>query len=477
MSGTVEAAQNPARPRLFLPKSTVKRDLETRRLIASTGGLRRLGTGPQPRGLSELASRFYAELRARLPSVLADLVSPDSAPPAPETILRLLLVQRWFGLPDDELLAEVADRLSLRSFCGLAWGEKPPSGPRLAAFRERLEKEPRARAMLREAADEGRESLLGPVPLISVVSPVYRAEGTVAELVRRLRIALSELTERFEIILVDDGSPDRSWERLEECCRDDSRILCVKLSRNFGQHAAITAGLAQTSGDWVVVMDCDLQDNPRYIPALYRKALEGFDVVHTVKERREHGPVKNTLAALFARVYNWLSPEHTTDPRVGAYSLISRRVVEEFLGLQDQHRHYLMLLRWLGFPSTHVTIQHEARFAGRSSYSFPALVRHAVNGIISHSDRLLYLSVGVGFFFLLGALLGILYLVIGYFHTGFQAGWTSTVVLILLSTSMILLSVGTSGIYIGKIFGQVKQRPLYVVDRVVGVPANHQPGS
>jgi dolichol-phosphate mannosyltransferase len=333
--------------------------------------------------------------------------------------------------------------------------------------------EPGAREPLARPAESGRRSLRRPRPLISVVSPVYRAEATVAELVRRIGEAVALLTESFEIVLVDDGSPDRAWERIEECCHVEPRVVGVRLSRNFGQHPAITAGLAHARGDWVVVMDCDLQDNPSYIPELYRRALDGYDIVYTIKEKREHGAVKNWFAGQFARVSNWLSSGDTTDPRIGAYSLISRRVVESFLRIHDVHRHYLVLLRWLGFPSTAVTIRHEPRFAGRSSYSFLALARHAVDGIVSHSDRLLYLSVAVGFSFLCISLLGIVYLVVAYMESGFRAGWTSTIVLILLCTSMILLSIGTAGIYIGKIFEQVKQRPLYLVDQVRRAPANH----
>ena len=186
--------------------------------------------------------------------------------------------------------------------------------------------EPGTREALALLAESEPRALRGPVPLISVVSPVYRAEGTVAELVRRIGEAVTPLTESFEIVLVDDGSPDRAWERIEECCRAEPRVVGVRLSRNFGQHPAITAGLAHARGDWVVVMDCDLQDNPSYIPELYRHALEGYDIVYTIKEKREHGAVKNWFAGQFARVSNWLSSGDTADPRIGAYSLISRRV-------------------------------------------------------------------------------------------------------------------------------------------------------
>jgi dolichol-phosphate mannosyltransferase len=397
-----------------------------------------------------------------------------------EQLLRLLLVQRWLQLDDDEVVAEAADRLSLREFCGLLPDQPPPAAELLAEARERLAGDPRGMETLRRLEVSGRRLWDGRLPVLSIISPVYGAEATVEELVHRILAEVEPLKEDFEIVLVDDGSRDRGWARIEECCRADPRVVGIKLSRNFGQHAAITAGLAHARGDWVVVMDCDLQDDPRYIPALYREALQGADVVYTVKERRAHGRWRNWSAGLFFRLWGWLSSEERADPRVGAYSLISRRVVEAYLELSDAHRHYLMLLRWLGFPSTAISIRHEPRFAGRSSYSLLALVRHAIDGVVSHSDRVLYLAIGVGFAFLVLSVLGIVYLVVAYVWYGFREGWTSTIVLILLTTSIILLAIGTAGIYIGKIFEQVKQRPLYLVDQVRASPEGpfrHVPGS
>ena len=415
--------------------------------------------------LPRLAAGVEAEIASAGP-LLADMSAGDAEPVRGETLLRLLLLQRWLELTDEELLAETGDRASLRDFCGLPWGVRLPTQAHLAEARRRFEAHPAGRELLARLVEGGRRACgVGP-PLLSVVSPVYLAAETVAELVRRIVEAVEPLTEHFEIVLVDDGSPDLGWLRIEECCHADRRVRGIKLSRNFGQHAAITAGLAHARGDWVVVMDCDLQDNPRYIPALYDEALKGADVVFTVKERRAHGRWKNGMATTFLRLSSWLSSGASVDPRIGSYSLISRRVVDAFLTLSDAQRPYLVLLRWLGFPSTAVPIRHEPRFAGRTSYSFPALVRHAIDLFVSHSDRALYLAVGVGFAFLALSLSGIAFLVAAYLVYGFREGWTSIVVLILLTTSIVLLAIGTAGMYIGKIFEQVKQRPLYRVEQV-----------
>lgn len=301
-----------------------------------------------------------------------------------------------------------------------------------------------------------------PEPLLSIVSPVYRAEEIVAELVRRITEEASRITPDFEIVLVDDGSPDRAWSRIEEACAADPRVKGIQLSRNFGQHYAITAGLDHARGRWVVVMDCDLQDDPKYIPELYAKALEGYEIVYTVKENREHGWVQNLGARLFALALNWLSSGRAVSSRVGAYSILRREAVDAFREVRDTHRHYLGVLRWMGFHSTQIVIQQQKRYRGKSSYTFSKLLRHAIDGFASQSDRLLYLAIGAGFLFLCASIALAAYLVVQYFLHGFKEGWTSTIVLILLCTSMILFSIGAVGIYIGKIFDQVRQRPLYL---------------
>lgn len=434
--------------------SSSKRDGACRPDVVTTG-----------RPLSQLAGLLAEDLALEIP-VLEAALAGGQARAAARPLIALLLLQRWSGLGDEDLRAEVADRLSLRRFCGLSWSDPLPSPDLLAHARQRVDDDANACDVFGGLVEKGLDLLRGPQPLLSIVSPVYRAEEAVPELVRRIRREVAPLTEQFEIVLVDDGSPDRSWERIQECCRDEPRVVGIKLSRNFGQHAAITAGLAHARGEWMVVMDCDLQDNPRYIPQLYREGLRGYDIVYTVKERREHARLKNWSAGLFVRISNWLSSGDRADPRIGAYSLVSRRVVDAFLKLPDAHRHYLVLLRWLGFPSTAIPIRHEPRLVGRSSYSFRVLIRHSIDGIVSHSDKLLYLSVAIGFAFLSLSLLGAFGLALAYFVLGFREGWTSTIVLILLTTSIILLSIGTAGIYIGKIFEQVKQRPLYLVDQI-----------
>lgn len=308
-----------------------------------------------------------------------------------------------------------------------------------------------------------------PPPKLSVVSPVYRAEEIVGEFVRSVKAALETITGDFEILLVEDGSGDRTWPAIEAACAADARVKGVKLTRNFGQHQAITAGLELARGELVVVMDCDLQDDPAFIPKLYEKAREGHDVVLTTRTGRAHGWMKNAFARLWSAIFNRLAGEMPADPLVGGYSMLSRSAVDAFLRIGDVHRHYLVIVRWLGFPVAHVPVTHRPRYRGKSSYNLFKLMRHAIDGWISHSNRVLYASVALGFTFLFGAIAGTVLVIILYFLHGLAQGWPSLVVLILVCTGSILVSLGVLGIYVGKIFDQVRARPLYIIERTIGV--------
>ena len=235
--------------------------------------------------------------------------------------------------------------------------------------------------------------------MLSIVSPVYNADKIIGELVKRIENEVSILKLDYEIILVEDGSTDSSWKNIEEICKTNTKVRAIKLSRNFGQHYAITAGLFHAKGDWVIVMDCDLQDDPVYIKDLYYKAIEGYDIVYTYKKQRNHSFIKNFTAHLYNRVFNWLIDNKSWrgSTQVGAYSILSSKVVKQFIELKDYRRHYLTILRWLGFNHTFIEIEHKTRFSGKSSYNFIKLFNHAIDGIISQSDKLLRLTVFLGF--------------------------------------------------------------------------------
>jgi polyisoprenyl-phosphate glycosyltransferase len=309
-------------------------------------------------------------------------------------------------------------------------------------------------------------------PEISIISPVYRAEKIVDELVHRIRNTMLRMEIPYEIILVEDGSPDGSWEKIAANASLYPEVKGIKFSRNFGQHYAITAGIRAAQGNYCVILDCDLQDNPDYIPELYARALAGNDIVFTTKKKRKHSILKNLSAGIFFKIFNYLTENKTAraDSTVGNYSLLSRKAIDAFCQIKDTHRHYLMVLRILGFKTDYLEIKHDDRFEGKSSYTFSKLVAHAINGITSQSDKLLRISITVGFSCFALSILWVFTLLILYFTHGLVPGYTSLMAVILLSTGLILMSIGIAGIYIGKIFEQVKERPLYFIDTKVNFP-------
>lgn len=299
---------------------------------------------------------------------------------------------------------------------------------------------------------------------LSVVVPVYNAEPCLRELHRRLTVALNGLGCSYEIVLVDDCSRDSSWAVTSCLARADVHVRALRLSRNFGQHAAITAGLAECEGDWAVVMDCDLEDPPEDIPRLWAKAREGHDIVLGRRLRRRH----SWLRRWGARGYAWLLARFNsmpTDAAHGTFSIISRRVIDAFLTVGDSARHYLHLLGWLGFDTAHVDYEHGERFAGRTSYRLSTLLRHAANGVFFQTTVLLLWIVYAGFAVAaIGALLA-LWVVYEYFSTTLLPGWASLAVLVLVMSGFVIVSVGVVGLYVGRIFDEVKDRPLYVIGR------------
>lgn len=303
---------------------------------------------------------------------------------------------------------------------------------------------------------------------ISVVSPVYKAGKIVDELVRRISQEVSKITEEYEIILVEDCGGDDSWKKIEENCAADKRVKGIKLSRNFGQHYAITAGLREATGDIVIIMDCDLQDDPEHIAKLYDEYKKGYEVVFTRRIGRKHSFFKMITAKIYNSIFRLFSDKNY-DLNVGSLTLISSRVKDEFIKLKDQDRLYIQLLKWIGFKSAYVPVEHRPRYEGKSTYTVSKLFVTAIQGWTSYSDKLLRMSIYTGLFISAISLLSGIYIVVSYFLKSFQPGWPSLIVAILFSTGLILMSIGIAGIYIGKIFEQTKGRPLYIIDEKINL--------
>ena len=308
-----------------------------------------------------------------------------------------------------------------------------------------------------------------PRPLLSVVTPVYMAEACLEELCRRLVDALEPITPDFEIIMVEDASPDRSWDIMVQIMAAEPRCKGVRLSRNFGQQYAITAGLEHARGEWMVVMDCDLQDQPEEIEKLYQTAVKGdFDVVFGRRVRRQDSWLKKMSSKCFYAVYNFLTDAHF-DSSVAEFSISRRPVVDEFLRMKEHNRSFALFIRWLGFPIGYVEVAHARRFAGKSSYSLNKLFHHSAESIISQSNKPLYLSIALGLLLAMGAFLVALYFIVEYLRIGVVVqGWTTSIVSLWFLNGILLVILGVHGIYLGRVFNEVKNRPLYVVRRRVG---------
>jgi glycosyltransferase involved in cell wall biosynthesis len=300
---------------------------------------------------------------------------------------------------------------------------------------------------------------------LSIVSPVYQAGETVGELVSQIIDAASKVTEDFEIVLIDDRSSDDSWIRIVQESRKSPIVRGARLSRNFGQHAAITAALSLARGDRVIVMDCDLQHDPKEIPRLCGKADEGYDIVLASHDTRRHALYRNLGAGAFRAITMWLSGRDQLECSVGTYSLLNRKVVSAFLMFTERHRHYHQILQATGFTVSKVEVEHRPRDRGRSSYTLAKLVRHAVHGMLGQSDRLLSAALFLGAFCCVGALMGICYVLFRWAVWGLLEGWGSLVVLILGATGLILFTLGVLGLYIGGIFEQVRARPIFLIDQ------------
>lgn len=285
----------------------------------------------------------------------------------------------------------------------------------------------------------------------------------VHELVCRIQKNVSGFTEDYEIILVNDASPDNSWQAILQECSIDHRIKGINLSRNFGQHRAILSGLQYAKGDWVIVMDCDLQDKPEEISTLYKKALEGYDVVFAQRVERKDNLLKRMSSTIFYSVFRFLSGVKF-DNQVANFGIYKQSVIRTVRNMPERDRSFPVQVSYVGFKTTHIPVTHGQRQEGGSSYTLKTLLKYASGIIISNTNKPMRLMVALGFILSFLSMMMAFYNVIAYFcHMIEVPGFTTTVFSIWFVGGMIMMQIGIVGIYIGKVFDQVKGRPLYVV--------------
>jgi dolichol-phosphate mannosyltransferase len=302
---------------------------------------------------------------------------------------------------------------------------------------------------------------------ISVVIPVYGCRASLEELYRRLAAALEAITHSFEIILVNDACPQNSWETIREIALKDKRVKGLDLSRNFGQIRAITAGLHHATGEWIVVMDCDLQDRPEEIHRLYEKAREGYDVVFSRRTVRKDKFVKR----LSSRVFHWIYGYFTGgafDSTISNFSICRRMVADNYKRMGDRNRAFILFIKWMGFKTATIDVVHAERCSGSSSYTLKKQLQLACEIITTQSNKPLVISIKVGCAVTVVSFLYGLLVLYRYFLNGISVtGWTSLIVSICFVGGIIIAEIGVLGLYIGYVFDQTKGRPLYIVRETV----------
>lgn len=300
---------------------------------------------------------------------------------------------------------------------------------------------------------------------LSIVSPVYRAELVLDELVERISNSIPFAFNSYEIILVDDFSPDDSWRKIVQVSKKNENVKGYKLSRNFGQHYAITAGLNQVTGDYIVVLDCDLQDQPEEIEKLFIEAQKGFDIVLARRYERKDSIYKKTVSKLFYKTLTYLTGTKQ-DATVANFGIYSKQVINEVVKLEEKIKYFPTMVKWVGFSTTYVNVEHASRSEGKSNYNLKKLLNLALDIILAYSDKPLRLIIKFGLSIALISFLMVIYVLFEKVTGKVSvSGYASLIISIWFLSGCLLTTLGVVGLYIGKIFEGVKNRPSYIIEK------------
>lgn len=299
------------------------------------------------------------------------------------------------------------------------------------------------------------------VDLLSVVAPVYNEEGTLEEFCSRVRSALEGMP--FELILVDDGSKDGSVAILERLAGSDSRIKVVLLSRNFGHQAALTAGLVHATGNVVAMLDSDLQDPPELINEMLARWRSGSDVVYAVRRARSgETRVKLSTARWFYRMFRWVS-KLDLEQNSGDFRLLDRAALDALLSMREHNRFLRGMSVWIGYTQSAVPYDRDPRYAGETKFTMSRMLRFSADAILSFSYRPLQVATLLGFVISTLAFIAVPVVVVLKITGGYLPGFSTLEITILLLGGIQLITIGIIGEYVGRIFDEVKGRPLYLV--------------
>jgi len=300
---------------------------------------------------------------------------------------------------------------------------------------------------------------------ISVIIPVYGCDKSLLELCERLTVSLEGIVKKYEIILIDDCGIGSTWEIIQNITKKNNSVKGIRLSRNFGQHIAITAGLKESVGSWIVVMDCDLQDKPEEISRLYEKAQSGVDIVFAQRVDRQDSFLKKSASKLFYKILSYLT-ETKLDFSVANFGIYHRKVIDAILSMKEAHKFFPVMVRWVGFSSTSIKVSHADRAYGDTTYTLRSLIALSFGVMLSFSDKPLRLIVKVGFIVSSVSVIYVLSIVINVLLNGATvAGWSSMMASLWLIFGILMSIVGVVGLYVGRTFDETKSRPVYIIDK------------
>jgi len=300
--------------------------------------------------------------------------------------------------------------------------------------------------------------------LVSIVLPAHNESGNIAVISERIQSCFPYILYDLELIFIDDGSTDDTLQKIKDLSNNSSNIFYIELSRNFGHQNALKAGMDIANGNCIISMDCDLQHPPEIIPKFLEKWEEGFDIVYTLRHESENlSFLKRKTSNLFYLIVSWLS-DLKIEKGTSDFRLIDRRVADIFSNFRENDLFIRGLIKWVGFKQIAIDFYPSDRFSGRTKYSIRKMLHFAFNGITSLSIRPLYLAVYLGFILSLLSFLYLPYVLWSYYYSGHYAyGWGSVILTVVFFSGLQLSVLGIIGIYIGKMFMQVKDRPLYIV--------------
>jgi dolichol-phosphate mannosyltransferase len=298
---------------------------------------------------------------------------------------------------------------------------------------------------------------------ISVVAPMFGAANLVPEFVQRVSSTLQQLSVSYEMVLVDDGSNDGTWQALSQAAATIPELKCLRLSRNFGQHYAISAGIDHCNGQWIVVMDGDLQDRPEAIADLYHKAKTGWDIVLAIRIQRTDSWFKVKSAQLFYQALSLLSGKKI-DHRIANFGIYHHKVIYQITRMRESIRYFPMMVQWVGFSSTTLPVKHGEKGGRKSGYTFSKLMKLGVDILLTFSDKPLQIIAALGIGISFSTMIAGCVLLYRYFnHAITVEGYTSLLLSIWFLSGLIIATLGIVGLYVGKIFEGIKQRPLYII--------------